>query len=134
MNVKTLVLLGLMIPSIAWAGGAEELLAQFRQQSEQVFSAERGKALWQREEVHRKGKSPRSCVSCHGTDRTQPGRHLRTGKPIPPMSRSVRADAFTDRRHMKKWFLRNCKWTYGRECTAREKGDLLTYLMNGESR
>ncbi|MBD3671039.1 MAG: DUF1924 domain-containing protein [Gammaproteobacteria bacterium] len=131
MNTKSLFLLVLIFPAMAWAGGAEELLSQYRQQGAGAFSLERGQALWQREVVHAKGRSPRRCQSCHSRDRNQAGKHLRTGKAIAPMSRAVRADAFSDVRHMKKWFLRNCKWTYGRRCTAQEKGDLLTYLLSG---
>jgi len=29
-----------------------------------------------------------------------------------------------------KWFRRNCKTVLGRECTAQEKGDILTYLSS----
>jgi len=29
-----------------------------------------------------------------------------------------------------KWFLRNCKWTMGRTCTAQEKGDFLAYFQS----
>ena len=30
---------------------------------------------------------------------------------------------------IEKWFKRNCKEAWGRECTAQEKADFLTYLI-----
>jgi len=47
---------------------------------------------------------------------------------IDPMALSVNPERYTDPDKIEKWFLRNCKWTLGRECTAQEKGDVLTYL------
>jgi hypothetical protein len=44
------------------------------------------------------------------------------------MAPSVDAERYTDLGKMEKWFKRNCKWTWGRECTPQEKGDLLEYL------
>ena len=40
----------------------------------------------------------RDCTLCHGTDLKKSGKHIKT------------------------------KWTFGRECTNQEKGDLLMYL------
>jgi hypothetical protein len=31
---------------------------------------------------------------------------------------------------IEKWLRRNCNWTLGRECSAREKGDLLSFLRS----
>ena len=35
---------------------------------------------------------------------------------------------FTDPEKVAKWFLRNCTSVLGRECTAIEKGDFLTFM------
>jgi hypothetical protein len=34
----------------------------------------------------------------------------------------------TDVASIEKWFLRNCRGTWGRECSAQEKGDLLLFI------
>ena len=44
------------------------------------------------------------------------------------MAPSVASGRYTDPGKVEKWFGRNCLWTWGRECTAQEKGDLLEYL------
>jgi hypothetical protein len=87
------------------------------------FSFDRGEWLW-----HNKSQSNRECADCHGADLTKPGRHERTKKIIEPMASSANALRYTDLNKVEKWFTRNCKWTWGRECTAQEKGDLLEYL------
>lgn len=93
------------------------------------ISASRGAADWVRQESGPDG-APRSCVTCHGEDPRQPGRHAITGKPIAPLAPSVQPGRFSDPEKVEKWFKRNCTWSWGRECTAQEKGDFLTYLRN----
>jgi len=44
------------------------------------------------------------------------------------MAVSRTADRFTDKKKVDKWFRRNCKGVIGRECTAQEKVDWITYL------
>lgn len=70
----------------------------------------------------------RSCTSCHGNSLHMPGRHQKTGKLIEPMAPSTNGQRLTDTKKIKKWLLRNCKWTYGRVCTTQEKGDFLSWL------
>lgn len=88
-----------------------------------AFSAERGQQLWQQT-----GKDNNTCATCHGEDLRQAGKHVRTFKLIEPMAPSTNAMRYRDAAKVEKWFLRNCKWTWARECTAQEKGDLLQYL------
>ncbi|MCP4267412.1 MAG: DUF1924 domain-containing protein, partial [Candidatus Brocadiaceae bacterium] len=66
--------------------------------------------------------------TCHGSDLNQAGKHVRTNKLIKAMAPSANPERYTKVKKIKKWFLRNCKWTLGRECTAQEKGDVLAYL------
>ena len=61
---------------------------------------------------------------------TATGKHVRTGKPIKPMSPTVNPERLTSSKDIEKWFLRNCKWTLGRECSPQEKADLLLYISN----
>ena len=44
------------------------------------------------------------------------------------MAVSVTPERFTDAAKVEKWFGRNCNTVLGRECTALEKGDFITYL------
>lgn len=114
MNNSMMVLLSLLVLAAPVQGSAAEA------------SAERGQALWQQEQMV-KGEA-RSCTNCHGTDLTQSGQHIRTKKQIDPMAASVSTDRYRDPKKVAKWFKRNCKWTWGRECTAQEKSDILAYL------
>ena len=86
------------------------------------FSSARGEALWFTD------YDGRRCTSCHLDSIFAAGRHQKTGKVIEPMAPSANPKRLTDAKKMKKWFLRNCKWTLGRECTALEKGDVLVWL------
>jgi hypothetical protein len=87
------------------------------------FHFERGERLWNSRQFQE-----RRCSDCHGADLKQPGMHRRTRQPIEPMAPSVAQHRYTDPAKVEKWLLRNCKWTWGRACTAQEKGDLLEYL------
>jgi cytochrome b len=86
------------------------------------FDAARGKSLYF--EV-RDGKT--SCATCHTSDPHAPGRSP-VGKVIDPLSPLASPERFTDQAKADKWFDRNCKQVLGRLCTARERGDLLTWL------
>jgi hypothetical protein len=100
-----------------------EMQNNYRAQGAGPFLSGSGDRLW-----NSRLYQDRQCADCHGADLGQPGRHQRTNKPIEPMKPSVVADRYTDPVKVEKWFTRNCKWTWGRECTPQEKGDLLEYL------
>lgn len=110
--------------ALAQTGAVREMLTELAEEAG-PFSAEAGYRTWYRVEAN-----GRSCTSCHGETLTVRGRHEKTGKPIEPMARSVNPERLTELKKMNKWFLRNCKWTYGRECTAQEKGDILVWLSD----
>ena len=90
------------------------------------FSAERGHAFWTANHSEGKPETP-SCTTCHTTDPTREGQ-TRAGKQIAPMAVSKTPDRFTDAAKVEKWFGRNCNSVLGRDCTATEKGDVITYL------
>lgn len=94
-------------------------------------SAERGRVLWTKITPGSPPFVERSCTSCHGKDLRQPGVQISTKKPIEPMAPSITPSRFTDREKVEKWFLRNCKWTFGRACTEQEKSDFLAFLITG---
>lgn len=95
-------------------------------ESELEESAARGERLWG-QEFSTSGQQ-RSCASCHKENPGAQGQHIRTHKLIAPMSPSVNPQRLTDPKKIEKWFMRNCKWTIGRECDAQQKDDFIAYL------
>lgn len=70
-----------------------------------------------------------SCASCHGAVPTQPGKHAGTGKAIGPLAPAFNPERFADAAKAEKWFRRNCNDVAGRECSAAEKADVLSWLL-----
>lgn len=130
-NAFTLISLGLAILTagpVTAADVVEERLSAYEADGAGPFDAERGKAMWTQKFTHAKADKPRSCATCHTDNPRNTGKHARTGKAIEPLAPSVNPKRLTEVREIEKWFMRNCKWTVGRECTAQEKGDILSYL------
>ena len=71
-----------------------------------------------------------SCASCHGSPPTGPSRHATTGKPIDALAPAFNSERFADQAKADKWFRRNCKDVFSRECSAAEKADLMAYLLS----
>ena len=122
----TAVLLGLLCAPLAAASPLDDLLSDYRAVAGAGFDAERGARLW-RNQVSVDGQT-RHCGLCHGQDLTRPGRHERTLKPIEPLAPRANPARLSEIAQIEKWLGRNCRWTWGRDCTASERGDLLTYL------
>ena len=74
-----------------------------------------------------------SCASCHTANALHSGEHARTGKAIDPLAPAANPERFTSARQVEKWYRRNCNDVLNRECTALEKGDVLTYLLSLKS-
>lgn len=107
----------------------EQLQRQYAAAGAGPFDAARGEVMWRQTHVQRKTGQKVSCATCHGTDLSRGGRHVRTGKIIEPMSPRVNPARLSDPAKIEKWFTRNCKWTLGRACTPQEKGDILSYIQ-----
>lgn len=122
-----LVILFFVANTVMAETAIEQAFAIYKGKENLTFSAERGKEKWNTKVKAKDGKM-RDCNSCHGSDFTKPGKHVRTGKKIDPMSPKVNKERFTELKKIKKWFKRNCKWMYARECTNQEKGDFLLFL------
>ena len=118
-----LFILSLGISGLAHATTPQELLKSYESQSskaspakgEQFFNAKHGKE-W-------------SCASCHENPPNHETKHIVTGKVIKPLSPNANPARFTDEAKVDKWFKRNCNDVLGRECTAQEKADVLSWLM-----
>lgn len=127
-RAATLVLISLFTAAAAQAAAVDERLAEYRSQGAKNFSAQAGEKLWNQELTDPRTSDRRSCATCHHANLAETGKHTETGKPIKPMKPAVNPERLTDAKKVEKWFLRNCKWTYGRECTAQEKGDILMFI------
>jgi hypothetical protein len=117
------------LASAAFAETPSDVLAAIKIEASatpgfQGFSAERGKSFYGNKQKH-----DLSCSSCHTDNPAAEGKHAETGKLIKPFAPAANPERFTDMKKVKKWFRRNCNDVLDRECTAQEKGDLLTYLL-----
>lgn len=71
-----------------------------------------------------------SCSSCHQIPPTGMGKHASTSKPIQPLAPAFNPSAFTEESKVDKWFKRNCRDVLKRECSPKEKADVLAYLLS----
>jgi len=113
----------------AFAETPVEVLAAFKAEAAgtpgfQGFSAERGEKFFKTKHNH-----DLSCSSCHTDNPAAQGKHAETDKLIKPLAPAANEERFTDMKKVAKWFKRNCNDVLDRECTAQEKGDVLTYLL-----
>jgi cytochrome c len=91
----------------------------------QGFDAKRGEVIFTSKHIGKRGKEI-SCISCHTNNLSNKGENFFTGKVIEPLSPSVNAERLSS---VKKWLRRNFNDVYNRKGTAKEKGDVLTYIM-----
>ena len=131
MKINNLFVMSLLLAFQTPLFAAEQLeltIQRYQQLGNLSFSAKAGEKLWKQEITHKKSPTSRRCASCHGGDLTASGKHIKTNKVIKAMAPSVNDGRFNKQKKIEKWFLRNCKWTWGRECSTQEKGDILRYL------
>jgi len=127
----TLFLLGLMLALPVKAEQPQDFLESFsaiekrNNPSFTGFDAQRGEQFFKT--MH--GGDWR-CATCHTENPTAMGQHTVTKKDIKPLAPTANPERFTNASKVEKWFKRNCKDVLARECTAQEKGDVLTYLLS----
>lgn len=119
----------LALPEVR-ADAVAEAQASYQSQGAGSFDAQAGARRWTENFTEAETGKQISCAACHHQDLRQPGQHVRTLKPIEPMSPVANPQRLTDVKKIEKWFLRNCKGTWGRECTPQEKGDFLAYIQS----
>jgi mono/diheme cytochrome c family protein len=122
--LATALLIGAALAPAAHAATPAHLLTGYSAQAGTTASPERGQQLF----TTRQGRDW-SCSSCHGAVPVQAGKHASTGKPIAALAPAVTPERFTDPAKVEKWFRRNCNDVLGRECSAGEKADVLSWLM-----
>lgn len=117
----------------AHAGPAQDaVIAHYAEQAKAAdpsftgFDAAAGKAFFLASHTGGGAETP-SCTSCHTDDIKASGK-TRAGKAIDPMAVSVQPDRLTDLAKVQKWIGRNCNSVLGRDCTAREAGDVISWL------
>jgi cytochrome c peroxidase len=129
--MKIISSLTVVFASLAWALSAPafavtpaEQLAAYTAQAGAPAQPARGQQLF----TTKHGKDW-ACASCHSAVPTVDGKHASTGKVISPMAPAFNPERFTDTAKTEKWFRRNCNDVMGRECTAGEKADVLSWLL-----
>jgi hypothetical protein len=123
-QLATALTAGALLSPAVHAVTADELLAGYRAQAGMAASPPRGERFFNA--THGKEWS---CASCHGTVPTQAGKHASTGKAIGALAPSANAQRFSDAAKVEKWFRRNCNDVLGRECSATEKADVMSWLL-----
>lgn len=111
-------------PSPAWPQWPAQALSGYAAQSGAAPDPARGRQFF----TARHGRDW-ACATCHGATPTGDGRHAVTGKTIAPLAPAFNPERFTNTAKTEKWFRRNCSDVVGRECTASEKADVLSWLM-----
>lgn len=97
------------------------------------FNIKRGEKIFISKHIGKRGKEI-SCVSCHTNDFTKKGENFFTGKIIKPLSPVENPKRFKKLKTIKKWIRRNFKDVYGKEGTAQEKGDVITYILSKDKK
>lgn len=120
--------LAVSVTSVGAEDAVEDRLAAYRAAGATGFSIERGRTLWTEARGQAGPGRAASCADCHTRDLARTGSHVRTGRSIEPLAPAVNAARLTDPAKIEKWLLRNCKGTWGRECSPQEKGDLLVFI------
>lgn len=134
MHIVTLATAVTILAGTAHAASPQDLMAHYATATKAAdpafagFSAARGKIFHTQAFTGGKPATP-ACASCHGKDPRSSGR-TPIGKTVDPMAISVTPSRYGDPAKVEKWFRRNCGEVLGRECTAREKGDWLAYMLS----
>lgn len=116
-------LAGVLSPA-AYAASPAELLAAYTADAGAPAVPARGQQFF----TSRHGREW-SCASCHTALPTQGGKHASTGKSIGALAPAFNPERFATAAKSEKWFRRNCNDVVGRECTAAEKADVLSWLL-----
>lgn len=93
------------------------------------FSQAEGEKIFTSVHKDKNGKDI-SCTSCHTKDLTKSGENIKSGKKMEPLSPKANPNSLTDVKEINKWLKRNFNDVYQREGSAKEKGDVLTYIKN----
>jgi hypothetical protein len=129
LSIGLLVAFAGLAASPAFAVTPLDVLAELKTEASgtqgfQGFSSEHGESFFKTKHNHNL-----SCSTCHTDNPAAQGKHSETDKLIKPLAPAANEERFTDMKKVAKWFKRNCNDVLDRECTAQEKGDVLSYLL-----
>lgn len=131
LSTRLVILTCLGVSPLSWAETPQQFLTNYEQAAKTQnpnfsgFSAEIGNTFF-----NSKQGGDWSCASCHTTNPLSAGKHVVTNKVIQPLSPNANSERFTDAAKVEKWFKRNCNDVLKRECTAEEKGHVLSWLLS----
>lgn len=123
----------LPVAALAADSARDAILADYATQAKKAdaafagFSAQRGETLFRTKWAGGDERTP-SCTACHTDNPRNAGQNAKTGRAIDPVAVSVNPKRFTNAADVEKQFGRDCKSVLGRECTALEKGDYITFM------
>lgn len=101
------------------------LLAGYVKQAGAPASAERGQKFFTTDFK----RDFKGCVECHTANPAKAGKDSISEKVIAPLAPAANSKRFTDPTKVEQAFRTNCKDVVGRECTAGEKADILSWLI-----
>lgn len=93
------------------------------------FDASRGEKIFTSKQTNKDGKEI-ACITCHTSNLKAQGENVKTGKKIEPLAVSANPKSLSDEKNVKKWLKRNFNDVYSREGSAKEKGDVLTFILS----
>jgi mono/diheme cytochrome c family protein len=131
-TLRSAVAVAAAVATLATASGAAlattpaDILAIYTAKSGAPASPERGQAMFMR----KFGRDFENCAACHTADPTKAGRDLVQEKEIEPLAPAANGRRFTTPDKVESAFRLNCKDVVGRECTAGEKADILSWLIS----
>ena len=120
-------LLAVSLLPAARAATPAELLAGYVKQAGAPASAERGKTLFAKKFDN---DFDWTCTTCHGADPLKAGKHAVSGKVIAPLAPAANPARFSNLTQVEFHFRLNCKDVVGRECSAGEKADVMSWLLS----
>jgi mono/diheme cytochrome c family protein len=120
----TLAWAALSLPALA--ATPAQLLAAYSAQAGTTASPERGQRFFT---TVQPGEFGWSCATCHGATPTGKGKNALSDKPIAPLAPAFNPARFTDKSKTDGWFRNNCKDVVGRDCSASERADVLSWLL-----
>lgn len=119
--------LGLMSLGSAQAATPAEILAGYTAQAKSTPSPERGQQFFTRKF---KGNLYESCADCHTATPAGRGKDLTSEKLMSALAPAANSRRFIDPVRVEHFFRLNCRDVVGRDCSAQEKADVLSWLIS----
>ncbi len=107
---------------------AEQAAKDYAAFAKSTLSADEGKEFYTKKLVMIDGKEL-ACATCHTDNPANKGKHNETGKAIQPMAPAVNPKRFADLNESAKGFTKHCKQVYGKDCSAKDKGNFIAYVL-----